>query len=114
MPAYARLLYFDGPEMPEQSAAAEQAGRQRIWPAIRGLGGLAGVCVLRRRDLGSVVITLATSIETLDAVQRAVMSTGLLPGEDPALLPGPGRIEIHHVTGYHVPTASPAASGKGR
>ena len=114
VPAYARLLYFDGPEMPEQSAAAEQAGRQRIWPAIRGLGGLAGVCVLRRRDLGSVVITLATSIETLDAVQRAVMSTGLLPGEDPALLPGPDRIEIHHVTGYHVPTASPAASGKGR
>ncbi len=114
MPAYARLLYFDGPEMPEQAAAAELAGRQRIWPAIRGLSGLAGVCVLRRYDLGSVVITLATSIETLDAVERAVMSTGLLPGEDPALLPGPDRIEIHHVTGYHVPTASPAASGKGR
>ena len=113
-PAYARLLYLDGPETPEQAAAADLAGRQRIWPAIRGLSGLASVYVLRRRDLGSVVITLATSIETLDAAERAVMSTELLPGEDPALLPGPDRIEIHHVTGYHVPTASPAAGGKGR
>ena len=40
---------------------------------------------------------------TLDAIARAVMSTELLPGEDPALLPGPDRIEIHHVIGYHLP-----------
>ena len=31
-------------------------------------------------------------------------------GGGPALLPAPDRIEIHHVTGYHVPAASPAAS----
>jgi hypothetical protein len=37
------------------------------------------------------------------------MSTELMPGEDPALLPSPDRIEIHHVTGYHVPGAAPAA-----
>lgn len=35
-----------------------------------------------------------------------------MPGEDPALLPGPDRIEIHHVTGYQRPAAT-AASMKG-
>jgi hypothetical protein len=99
-PAYARLVYFDGPRAPEQAAAADLAGRRRIWPAIRGLSGLAGVYVLRGSDLSSVVVTLATSVETLDAAQRAVMATELTPGEDPALLPGPDRIEIHHVTGH--------------
>ena len=103
VPAYARLMYFDGPRTPEQAAAEDRAGRQRIWPAIRHLSGLVGVYVLRGRDLGSVVITLAMSAETLDAAARAVMSTELLPGEDPALLPGPDRSEIHHVTGYHLP-----------
>jgi hypothetical protein len=112
-PAYARLMYLDGPRAPEQAAAEDLAGRQRIWPAIRNLSGLVGVYVLRGRDLGSVVITLAISAETLDAAARAVMSTELLPGEDPALLPGPDRIEIHHVTGYHRP-AVVAASMKGR
>jgi hypothetical protein len=108
-PAYARLMYFDGPQAPEQAAAADRAGRDRIWPAIRGLTGLTGIYVLQASDLGAVVITLATSIEALDAAARAAMSTELMPGEDPALLPGPSRIEIHHVTSYHLPAASPAA-----
>ena len=109
-PAYARLMYFDGPRAPEIADAADRAGRERIWPAISGLNGLTGVYVLRTRDLGAVVVTLATSVETLDAAARATLSTDLMPGEDPALLPGPDRIEIHHVTGYHLPAASPAAS----
>jgi hypothetical protein len=112
-PAYARLMYFDGPRAPEQVAAEDLAGRQRIWPAMRGISGLVGVYLLRGRDLRGVVITLATSGETLDATARAVMSTELMPGEDLALLPGPDRIEIHHVTGYHPPAAVPAASLKG-
>jgi hypothetical protein len=112
-PAYARLMYFDGPRAPEQAAAEDLAGRQRIWPAIRGLSGLVGTYVLRGPDLGSVVITLATSVETLDATARAVMATELMPGEDPALLPGPDRIEIHHVTGYHMPRRLPSAAQKG-
>jgi hypothetical protein len=109
-PAFARLMYFDGPRAPEIAAAADRAGRERIWPAISSLNGLVGVFVLRRSDLGAVVITLATSVEALDAAARAALSTDLLPGEDPALLPGPDRIEIHHVTGYHLPAARLAAS----
>jgi hypothetical protein len=108
VPTYARLMSFDGPRAPEQAAAEDLAGRQRIWPAIHALSGLAGIYVLRGSDLSSVVVTLATSVETLDAAQRAVMATELTPGEDPALLPGPDRVEIHRVTGHHLP-AGPAA-----
>jgi hypothetical protein len=104
---------FDGPRAPEQAAAEDLAGRRRIWPAICGLSGLVGVYVLRGSDLSSVVVTLATSVETLDTLQRAVMATELGPDEDPALLPGPDRIEIHHVTGHHLPVAGPAASARG-
>ena len=106
-------MYFDGPRAPEQAAAADRAGRERIWPAISGLRGLVGAYVLHGRDLAEVIITLTISTQTLDAAERAAMSTELLPGEDPALLPGPDRIEIHHVTAYHRP-AAPAASMKGR
>jgi hypothetical protein len=113
-PACARLLYFGGPRAPEQVAAADLAGRRRIWPAIRGLSGLVGIYVLLGRDLSSVVVTLATSVDTLDAAQRAVMATGLAPDEDPALLPGPDRIEIHRVTAYQLPAAGPAANTTGR
>ena len=112
-PTYARLVCFDGPRAPEQAAAEDLAGRQRIWPAIHGLAGLVGIYVLRGSDLSSVVVTLATSVKTLDAAQRAVMATELTPGEDPALLPGPDRVEIHRVTGHHLPAAGPAASTKG-
>ncbi len=63
-PAWARLMYFDGPRAPEQAAAADQAGRQRIWPAISGLSGLVGAYVLHGRDLGAVIITLTTSVTT--------------------------------------------------
>jgi hypothetical protein len=112
-PAYARLVCFDGPRAPEQAAAEDLAGRQRIWPAIQGISGLVGVYVLRGSDLSSIVVTLATSVETLDAAQRAVMATELTPGEDPALLPGPDRVEIHRVTGHQLPAAGPAASMKG-
>ena len=112
-PTHAQLVYFDGPRAPEQAAAEDLAGRQRIWPAIRGLSGLVRIYVLRGSDLSSVIVTLATSVETLDDLQRAVMATELGPGEDPALLPGPDRVEIHRVTGHHLPAARPAASTRG-
>jgi hypothetical protein len=113
VPAYARLLCFDGPRAPEQAEAEDLAGRQRIWPAIRGLSGLTRIYVLRGSDLSSVVVTLATSVEALEAAQRAVMATELTPGEEPALLPGPDRVEIHRVTGHHLPAAGSALSTKG-
>jgi hypothetical protein len=111
VPTHARLLYFDGPRAPEQVAAEDRGGRDRLWPATRNLEGLVGLYVLRAPDSGAVIITLATSVAAIDAAQRAVMSTQLLPGEDPALLGGPDGVEIHQVADYQMPVTRPAVSG---
>ena len=109
-PTHARVAYFDGPRAPEQAAVEDFPGNQRLPPAGRGLSGLVSVWALRGPQFASVVCTLATSMAELDEVSRAVMSTGLLPGEDAALLPGPDRIQTHQVTGYQMAaeTAFPA------
>lgn len=109
-PGYARLVYFDGPRAPEQAAAEDAAGQHRLWPAVHAVSGLIRISVLRRRDLGSLIVVLATSVEALEATTEAIMATELLPEEDPALLPGPDRVELHQVTGHRLPTAAPAAA----
>ena len=103
-------MCFDGPRAPEQAAAADLAGRQRIWPAIRGLSGLVNVYVLRGSDLGSVVITLATSVDTLDAAQRAVMATELRLARTPRCSPAPtaSRSTASPATTYPPPDRQPA------
>lgn len=113
-PSYAAMPYFDGPLLPDLAAAADHAWRQRLWPAICGVDGLVATYVLRQDDLGTVVVHLGTSLEALDAAGRAIQATSLLPGEDPALLPGADRIELHHVTGYDMPALEAPATTKGR
>jgi hypothetical protein len=109
-PTHARVAYFDGRQGPEQAAAEDFAGKQRLLPAVRDLSGLVSVWALRGPQFASVVCTLATSLAELDAVTRAVLATALLPGEDAALLPGPDRVQTHQVTGYQMAaeTAFPA------
>jgi hypothetical protein len=109
-PLYALVPYFDGPQLPEMSAAADRAWRQRLWPAIRDVDGLVAAYVLRQDDLGAVVLQLGSSLEALEAAGQAIRATDLLPGEDPALLPGPDRIELHHVTGFSSPVPRPEAA----
>jgi hypothetical protein len=99
-PTHAQVLYFHGPRAPEQAAAAEVAGRQRIWPAIREVPGLVAQWVLRGPAASAVVCTLATSRGALDEISAAALATELLPGEDPALLPGPDRVQTGLVIGY--------------
>ena len=98
---HAQALSFDGPRSPELVAASERAGRERIGPAIRShpeiVEKMAAVIVMRRPDGGELTVTIA---ETEDAIRRGnevIMSTDLLPGEDPALLPGPDRVEMFEV-----------------
>src|ERR1039457_3015814 len=110
MPTHARVLCFDGPRAPEQAAAEECAGQQRIWPAIRNLSGLVGVWVLRGPQSATVVCTLAMSVPTLDTITHAVMVSELLPGEDVALLPGPDRIETLVVTACELAAGLPAST----
>ncbi len=113
VPTHARILYFDGPRAPEQVAAEDRGGRERLWPATRHLEGLVGLYVLRAPDSGAVIVTLATSVDAIDALQRAVMSTQLLPGEDPALLGGPDGVELHQVADYQMPATELVAGVEG-
>lgn len=96
-PSYAQLTWFDGPRTPAQVAADERAGRERVWPAVRDVPGLISSWILRADGLGMLVLSLASSVGTLEEVQRAIMATELLPGEDAALLSGPDRQDIHRV-----------------
>lgn len=113
-PSHALMPYFDGPKLPEQTAAADRAWRHRLWPAIRGVDGLVAAYVLHDDELGAVVVQLATSLDALEALSRAVQATELLPGEDPVLLPGPDRIELHHVTGYRPAAITMPVTAEGR
>ena len=98
---YAQLTYFDGPRSPEQVAAADFGTRERITPAVGKLGYHFRVYVLRR-DYGSeIVVSIADSKQALLDAQKAIMSTELLPGEDPALLPGPDRVDLYPVLEAH-------------
>jgi hypothetical protein len=109
-PRFAQRTCFDGPRSRAQADAAERAGRDRIWPAVRDLPGIVAVHVLRDPQNGVVVLGLTTTVETHEAVQRAVFATELLPGEDPALLTEPDRVHIDRVLRARLP--EPAMAGE--
>ena len=94
---YAQLTYFDGPRTPEALAAHDFAARERIQPAVTGLGHSFRVYVLRRDDGSQVVVSISDTEQALLDAQKAIVGTELLPGEDPALLRGPDRIELYPV-----------------
>jgi hypothetical protein len=98
---YAQLTYFNGPRTPEQVAAADFGARERIQPALSKLGHHFRVYVLRREDGAQVVVSIADTKDALLDAQKAIMSTELLPGEDPALLTGPDRIDLFPVLEAH-------------
>ena len=90
---HAQLTYFDGPRTPEQIAAADFAGQERILPAVGKLGHPVRLYLLRRHDGSEIVVLIADSEQALLDAQKAIMSTGLLPGPD--------RIELYPVSGVH-------------
>ncbi|GAD83071.1 hypothetical protein [Nocardia asteroides] len=94
---YAHLVWFDRPRTAAELAAADFASANRIAPALATVPGLLDYYELRRPDGSGVVIGFGESEAALDAVRAAILATELLPGEDPALLPGPDRVEIYPV-----------------
>ena len=104
-PLFAQVTWLNGSGDPAMADAAERGGRERIHPAVRDVEGLVGVLVLRSADHRIVVVGLSTGLETQTVVQRRIMQTELLPGEDPALLPGPERFELGRVLRADVPAA---------
>jgi hypothetical protein len=98
---FAQITYFDGPRSAELVAAGDRAGRERIEPAVLADPQLRAAhiatFVLRQPDGGEAVVVVTDSDEALDRGREVIMSTRLLPGEDPALLPGPSRVERYRV-----------------
>lgn len=99
-PAVASVVTFSGPMSPAVRAAADRADRDRIGPRMAELATTTGR-VLRLWQPGrqrKVVVVFAVDQPTLEGGFRAISSMELLPGEDPALLPGPDHVEIFEVT----------------
>src|SRR4051794_16671782 len=98
---YAQVLSFDGPRSAEVVAAHDRAGLERIEPAVRAhpdlMAELVATIVMRRPDGGELVVTLSETEAAIDRSTEVIMSTELLPGEDPALLFDPDRIERYEV-----------------
>ncbi|MBO3743483.1 hypothetical protein [Actinoplanes flavus] len=93
--------YFDGPLNADRLAAIRRAGAERIGPALHGLPGLVRTLTLwHPGDAKFAVVHLATSADSLREIGDAIMSTRLLDGENPALLPGPDRMTTSPVVAY--------------
>ena len=89
-PVAASVVTFDGPLSDDVLKAAERAGRERITPAMAGHpGGVRLIALLQPELRRHVIITLATSLESLEEAGRKIAGLPLLPGEDVALLPRP-------------------------
>ena len=102
-PAFAWAGYFEGLSE-AQMAAHDRAGRDRIKPLVEQLPSVVVTSSLRTLQGDTALeLVLCTSIEAIEAGNRAINSMELLPEEDPGLLTGPDRIEIYRV-GKHVRT----------
>lgn len=104
-PRSAAMVFFDGPLSPARTAAARRGFTDRIRPALQQVPGMVRVITMWHPEQAKAVsLSLATSVEAVEDGGRAVNATELLPGEDPALLTGPDRFEIHRVVATAVPS----------
>jgi hypothetical protein len=102
-PRFAQLVWLNGNGDASRADSAIRAGRERIAPALRDVEGVVGTYVLRARDSRMVVVTLVTSVETPEIMRQVILSTDLLPWEDPAQLTDPDRIDIDRVLVAELP-----------
>lgn len=110
---FATVVEFDGPRSPEWAAAESRASHDRIHPATRDIAGYVGTLRLTRDDGGVVTVSLAETAEALQEAMERIMSTALLPGEDPALLTGPDRTTFSVVVRADLPSGDAAAEAVG-
>ena len=100
---YMQVVEFFGPRTEEWVAAEQRASTGRLGQATLGINGVVSVMRLRAADNAYLVVILAESMDVFDAAQQAIMSTELLPGEDPALLTGPDRISFYRLVHADLP-----------
>jgi hypothetical protein len=105
---YLQLTVFTGRD-PEWLAAYDRAAEERIWPAVRDLPGLVGVLVGSTSDGGRIALTLAESVEALEAGAATILSTELLPWENPEHMTGPDSVAVLRLLHADVPAAEASA-----
>ena len=105
---YLQLTTFTGRD-PEWLAAYDRAGDERIWPVVRDLPGLVGVLVGSTSDGGRIALTLAESVEALEAGAAAILSSRLLPWEKPEHMTGPDSLAVLRLLHADVPATEPSA-----
>ncbi|HEV7657102.1 MAG TPA: hypothetical protein VGP36_20550 [Mycobacteriales bacterium] len=101
---YLQLTTFGG-RGDEWCAAFDRSGQERVWPAVKDVPGLVGVLVGAAPG-ARVAVTLADSVEALEAGAAAILSTELLPWEDPAHLTGPEQLAILRLVHADVPAGA--------
>ncbi len=105
------LISFDGPVSQEHAAAIRFASRQRIAPHMADFpGAVRTVALWQPTTRAMIVVSLATSRESLDASQQAILGLDLLPEEDRALLLDPDRVTAQRVVGQRLGSTQGARS----
>ncbi len=100
---YMQVVDFFGPRSDEWAAAEQRAAAGRLAPATDGIPGIVSVTRLRAADNACMVVVLAESMDSFDLASQAIMSTDLLPGEDPSLLGGPDRVSFYRLVHADLP-----------
>jgi hypothetical protein len=100
---YMQVVEFSGPRSEEWVAAEQRAATDRLAPATMSIDGIVSVTRMRAADNAYIVVVLAESMDAFDVALQAIMSTELLPGEDPELLGGPDRISFYRLVHADLP-----------
>ena len=100
---YMQVVEFSGPRTEEWVAAEQRAATDRLGPATEGIDGIVSVTRMRAADNACMVVVLAESMDVFDVASHVIMSTELLPGEDPELLGAPDRISFYRLVHADLP-----------
>jgi hypothetical protein len=100
---YMQVVEFSGPRTEEWVAAEQRAATDRLGPVTMSIDGVVSVTRMRAADNGYIVVVLAESMDVFDVASQAIMSTELLPGEDPELLGGPDRVGFYRLVHADLP-----------
>jgi hypothetical protein len=98
---FAQIMTFNGPRSAELVAAADRTSSERLGPIMmahpRVQEQFAALVTLRQPDGAELRILFMRDPAGFDLVRDLVLSSELLPGEDPALLPGPDGVDRYRV-----------------
>ncbi len=100
---YMQVVEFSGPRSEEWVAAEQRASTERLGPATEGIDGIVSITRMRAADNAYLVVILAESMDAFDMALQAIMSTALLPGENPELLGDPDRVGFYRLVHADLP-----------